>query len=374
LFADKCFALLMCIFLLSLGAPYQAWAQNDTQAASNSLPHTIDVGSTGFANKRPVVASACPKGCPWGDLGKFVHQSMLPFGYDVVLCENCNRSEGPRIVSTAAYAPPLTQAEMSLGTMNRVNARIDFGITTTFYLTQAVTGTGAYEGRAMKNLRLIARIEDPYYLLVAVKASSGVTDIQQLVDQKRPLKILASGPASVALLNHYGLTKTKVEEAGGSIIQPIDVPDDTPFDIFASQFAAPTNNPESAFWTTASQKYDLRFLDLPEPVLAELAGLPNMTRVTAPCCLLRGIVKPIETVGWSGDAVFGRADMPDDVVYDVARALDRNRAGLRWYVRPFSYNSDTVWRDSEVPLHPGAARYYRERGYMPQQPEAANAH
>lgn len=30
----------------------------------------------------------------------------------------------------------------------------------------------------------------------------------------------------------------------------------------------------------------------------------------------------------------------------------------------FSYNVHTVWKAYEVPLHPGAARYYGEKGYM----------
>ena len=63
--------------------------------------------------------------------------------------------------------------------------------------------------------------------------------------------------------------------------------------------------------------------------------------------------------------MFGRADMPDAVAYDIARAVDRNRAALKWYVRPYSYDPETAWRDPVVPLHPGAERYYREKGYIP---------
>src|SRR6266481_5854289 len=61
----------------------------------NEVGKTIDVGKTGFAIKRPVFASACPHGCPWGELGEFVQEALKPYGYDVVLCRNCNRAEGP---------------------------------------------------------------------------------------------------------------------------------------------------------------------------------------------------------------------------------------------------------------------------------------
>jgi uncharacterized protein len=66
----------------------------------------------------------------------------------------------------------------------------------------------------------------------------------------------------------------------------------------------------------------------------------------------------------TGHAIFGRDDMPDDFAYAVAKAMDEQRGLLQWSDLPFSYNRYTVWKAFDVPLHPGAARYYRERGYM----------
>jgi hypothetical protein len=39
---------------------------------------TIDVGKTGWEVKRPVMAAACESGCPWGELGDFIKESMKP--------------------------------------------------------------------------------------------------------------------------------------------------------------------------------------------------------------------------------------------------------------------------------------------------------
>ena len=47
-----------------------------------------------------------------------------------------------------------------------------------------------------------------------------------------------------------------------------------------------------------------------------------------------------------------------------AKALDEQQHLLQWRHLDLSYNVHTVWSAHEVPLHPGAARYYRERGYM----------
>jgi TRAP-type uncharacterized transport system substrate-binding protein len=66
----------------------------------------------------------------------------------------------------------------------------------------------------------------------------------------------------------------------------------------------------------------------------------------------------------SGLAVYGRDDLPDQFVYDVAKALDEKHGLIKWANQPFSYDPATVWNGGDVPLHPAAERYYRERGYM----------
>jgi len=337
---------------------------DDDAADSRALPHTVDVGTTGFANKRPVLAAACLKGCPWGEIGEYVRHSLAPIGYDVVLCENCNRLLGPGLVADAAYPPPLTEDEMSLGTVTRVNAKVDFGITTTGVLHLAVKGVGPYAGKPRTNLRLLTRIEDPYYVLVAVKANSGITDLAQIRERKLPVRILTAGAVDQKILEFYGLSEARIVSYGGTVKTMIGAPADTPFDVLISELGASTYNPESWFWAMASQKFDLRYFDLPEPLIASLTADGEMERVTARCCLLRGMTKSLNTVGASGEAVFGRDDMPDAVAYDIAKALDRNHAALKWFVRPYSYDPDTAWKDPLVPLHPGAAKYFQERGYM----------
>jgi len=42
----------------------------------------------------------------------------------------------------------------------------------------------------------------------------------------------------------------------------------------------------------------------------------------------------------------------------------RGHYATQWRHLNFSYNAHTVWNGYEVPLHPGAARYYKEKGYI----------
>src|SRR5262249_7666383 len=59
-----------------------------------------------------------------------------------------------------------------------------------------------------------------------------------------------------------------------------------------------------------------------------------------------------------------RDDAPEQAAYDIAKAIDEHHDGLKWYIRPYSYDPRTAWSNIDVPLHPGAERYYREVGYL----------
>ena len=54
----------------------------------------------------------------------------------------------------------------------------------------------------------------------------------------------------------------------------------------------------------------------------------------------------------------------DDFAYLLAKTLDENRAALRWTHMPLSYDNRTVFKNGDMPLHPGAERYYREVAYI----------
>lgn len=62
--------------------------------------------------------------------------------------------------------------------------------------------------------------------------------------------------------------------------------------------------------------------------------------------------------------VYTRADMTDATAYAIARALDEQQL-LQWSHLNFSHNIHSVWKAEDIPLHPGAARYYKEHRYMP---------
>ncbi len=325
---------------------------------------TLDVGKTGWDVKRPVMAAACESGCPWGELGDFVKESMKPYGYSVILCRNCNRSYGPRLVSENDYPPALDEMNLEDGVNVRINAHVDFGVTSSAMLSAAYNNTLAGKG-PYRNLRLIAKIEDPFYYLVAVKEESGIKDFASIRQKHLPVKIMGSDGNMMTILKYYGITAEDIKSWGGTIGIPIEEALKGNFDIFAGFLASPALNPESSLWTTLSQKFDLYFLELPEDLLKQIAQQNvDAEFVEVHQKLLRGINRRIKTLGRSGESIFARDDTPEQAAYDLAKAIDEYHGALKWFIRVYTYDPKTVWQNFGVPLHPGAERYYREAGYM----------
>lgn len=318
----------------------------------------IDVGKTGWDVKRPVMAGACDNGCPWGEIADYVQEAMKPYGYSVIICRNCNRSYGARLVSQNDFPPPLDEVNLNDGVNVRVDARVDFGVTSSSMLSSAFKGP-------YQNLRLIAKIEDPFYYMVAVRKESGIKDFTRIKQQHLPVRIMGADGNMMTILKYYGITTDEIKTWGGKTGVTVEEALRGEFDIVAGFLASPSLNPESSSWTTLSQKFDLYFLELPEDLL-KLIAQQNIDAefVVAHNGLLRGVNRRIKTLGRSGESVFVRDDAPEQAAYDLAKAIDENHGALKWFIRVYTYDSKTVWQNFGVPLHPGAEKYYREAGYL----------
>lgn len=233
-----------------------------------------------------------------GPLAEIVREAPQPAGYDVRVCYNCNLSDSPRYVAYAWKPRPLTAQDIEINDPPPPDGPVDFGVTESNFLAWLYEGKQIYASDGpQRQLRLLARIEDPVYILVAVKSGSGITDLAQLASLKRPLRILSENdPWIQPILQHYHLTRAEVEAAGGKFSNAMALHKDGDF--------------------------DLRYLDVPHDVLRRIVATLGGEITWVPVGYLRGVDRRIETVGRSGQAIFGRADMPDDFAYAVAKAME----------------------------------------------------
>jgi TRAP-type uncharacterized transport system substrate-binding protein len=286
---------------------------------------------------------------------------MAPYGYDLAICHTCSAANAIPTVAKRLPSVPVTERQVGLGVTPGPPAPMDFGVTQLGSVVNAYRGQNESvpEGRS---LRLIARIEQPSYLMIAVTKESGLTDLRQIRERKMPVRILGG---HAAIQEYYGITAKDVEALGGKMLPSIASPRDLNFDVIMGSGVI-SNYPEGNMWYETTMLKDLIFLPVPEEVRQRIVKeSPLSTLVDLPVRYMRGVPDtPIASVGQSGTAIYARDDVPEAFVYDVAKAVDEHRDLLKWAIMPFSYDPKTVADGVGLPLHPGAARYYRERGYV----------
>ena len=303
--------------------------------------------------------------CPWGVLADIVKKIMAP-AYDVAVCYSCSGVNSVRIVSKRMVGPEISDRQFAEGTVYLPEGPIDFGITQSDRVRAAYDGTEAYTaGWPLQEPAQHRAHRSPSYLMVAAAKSSGITDLKQIHKAKMPLRLLLGngGAPLEEVMRYYGFGQKDVQAWGGKILVGNSLLLNPNFDLMMG-VGIVANYPEGGMWYQMSMKKDLEFFPLPEDLRQKLAKEYGGELVDLPFRYMRGVGDtPLPTVGFGGLAVYGRDDMPDQFVYDVAKALDEKHGLIKWAGQPFSYDPATVWNGRGVPLHPAAERYYRERGY-----------
>jgi TRAP-type uncharacterized transport system substrate-binding protein len=323
-----------------------------------------------FDTKNPVFGAGCPV-CTLNASGTFVRQALKLEGKDIRLCETCVGPKGSLYISEHRLPPAMANNNPN-GAAERPTDPVAFGATSSLIRTEwAYKGIEVFRPDgpygsvgAHPAMRAIALIEAPIYIVAAVHAESDIQSLDELKSRKNLKIAVALDPLQPTIqktmLDYYGLTEDVLRTNGDMI-----VPEKTETaDVLISDNAAFNASVENRFWPETTAKYKYRFLPLADPLRAKLAKDFWLRVVDMPRSYFPGVVKAVPTVERIGHLIYGSAEMPDQYAYDLARALDRHKDLLQFMFIQMAYNSKTVTQTGAIPLHPGAARYYREVGYL----------
>jgi TRAP-type uncharacterized transport system substrate-binding protein len=96
-------------------------------------------------------------------------------------------------------------------------------------------------------------------------------------------------------------------------------------------------------------------------------GFPNAMLTPEHYSKLESAVRCVDFSGWT---FFCHADLPASVVYDMARAIDLCHEQIpvdHFDKRPMAMTEFCRGGEAgqlNIPLHPGAKKYFREKGYL----------
>ena len=331
--------------------------------AQTPQPPSGQAASATIAAKKPVFAGAC-KACPWGILAKVTADALSFYGYQTTICWVCWSSFGPREMGDKSkpVVPPgaLDDPQYVEPPPDLVP---DISATSESNLIDAWNGTGPYaaDHKQRRNYRVIAVVRTSTYMLAAASRKSGITSLRQIKDRSEPTWIVGNNPI---IFDHYGIKAEDLRAKGGGIMPSNASREKRALgDVFIGTGLL-ANTPEQRSWYEASQLNDLVFLDFEEPLIARLAREPGYQRATIPLALFRGVDRPIPTVMRPNHFIYARDEAPEAFAYDVAKALDEHRDLFQVQLEPWYYDPQTVAGSKVIPMHPGAMKYYRERGYV----------
>jgi TRAP-type uncharacterized transport system substrate-binding protein len=214
-------------------------------------------------------------------------------------------------------------------------------------------------------------------LIFAVRKDSGIQSLDDVKAQKFPLristrrriKLQTTVYAIEEVLKAYGTSFRDVESWGGKVMEASSPSSKDRKDHIQSGQADAVFDEGVKSWGQTALDAGMRFLPINE------AAERHMRRIGFPSAMLTRLHYPhldedIKTVDFSGWTFFCHADLPASIAYGMAKAVDLCHEQIpvdHFDKRPMTMIEFCRGGEAgqlNIPLHPGAKKYYREKGYL----------
>lgn len=249
----------------------------------------------------------------------------------------------------------------SVANVNAIDAgQLDAGLAGAQSVTQGYNGEGKFTGNPKKNIRIIANLYPEDMHLVTPK---GVTlkNLKELNGKSVGVAAAGSGTqVSVRMiLKDYAIKADENELGLGQSVQRIA---DGQLDAFF--YAGGT--PFAALIQLGSTKgFELyKFTEADQKAINKI--IPYYVDSLIPAGTYENINYDVPTVAVSGQLITSAAQ-PDDLIYDITKALwNKNTRKLldKGHSKGKQITIETALKGVLIPIHPGAAKYYKEAGLL----------
>jgi len=231
-----------------------------------------------------------------------------------------------------------------------------------------------YKGKKHQNIRgllgglnevwLVAMLTEDY-----IKRTGNDTLEKALLGEKPPRIIMKPAgstvpPTARMTLEAIGTSFDKIKARGGSLLQ-VDVSQipqlmrDGRADLYFE--SASPGHPATVETSTT---VDVRFVDLPDKSIDLMAK--HGLKVSPMPQFFKGQRGPVKSIDY-GTNLIAHKDLSEEVAYRITKAICDNRDALINEHKGMSgFVVKDAWRPENVgiPLHPGAIKYYKEKGLM----------
>ncbi len=244
----------------------------------------------------------------------------------------------------------------------------------------AYEGRGFYAGEPQRRLRTLGRLPQNDRLTFAVRAELGLASFADIRQRRPALHIATPLRDANNLCSHvidlvlraHGIEPEDILRWGGSFLDH-DSPRVCLQAAIDDQVNAVFNEAIMlTLWTEWTRRRAVRFIPI-EPEAMQVLTTQHGQRAAVVEAGRAGNPEAVPCLDWSDWAVVVRDDLPEAVAYEITAVMVEERAELEGRFRhipaqhsPLSYPIEPRFMATgvDLPLHPGAERYYREHQYL----------
>lgn len=272
------------------------------------------------------------------------------------LISNKATTGGKKITATAEAGGASVANAKLLG-----NKDIESAFVAADIMDAAYNGKAQFNGAPIKNLRALGALY-PETVQLVTREDMNINSLKDLKGKSISSGSPGSGQYQLVtdLLRVNGMARTDVKEDSSSFTQAVDKIKDGNLNATLITAGVPT-----AAVTDFAQSHKLKVVPLAgAEIQALLKDQPFYTQVDLPANSYKGQTQAVPTLAvmaiWAT-----HADVPENIAYEVTKALYENTDTMgKVHVQGKNINLKTAMAVGSVPLHPGAIRYYKEKGLI----------
>ncbi|MFN3275519.1 MAG: TAXI family TRAP transporter solute-binding subunit [Paracoccus sp. (in: a-proteobacteria)] len=252
----------------------------------------------------------------------------------------------------------------SIANINAIKAGdMTMGVAQSDWQFHAYNGSSDYEGDAFPELRAVFGVHPEPFTVVA-RADSDITNFEDLTGKRVNVGNPGSGSRGTFEIVLEAMGMSMSDFALASELRPAEQSaalGDNQVDAISYTVGHPNGSIQEATSTVAARLVTVAG----EAIDALVSENPYYAKVTIPGGMYAGNDEDTETFGVLATFVTS-ADVPEETVYQVVRTVFDNFDRFKGLHPAFaSLEPEAMVSDGlSAPLHDGAARYYRERGWI----------
>lgn len=224
--------------------------------------------------------------------------------------------------------------------------------------------------KPVPNVRALFNVQDTMYYFMYARKDFPADSVDELIEKKLPVRLCTLSPGSItemqfrSALEAGGVSWEDIKSWGGKInfvewADAVSLIKDGHADVIAAAALG------KAGWAMElATVREMKILKWSPELLQEINKRTGTTTATMPSGLYQGIDYSVDCPVSSGQIIVN-AKVSNEVAYAMVKAMAENAEEYRNHHAAFNtFSAAGMAEGVYLPLHEGAIKYYKEKGYL----------